>query len=235
MCVKDTTALVPERRRAWSILQGRSPYSRETTSPRDKARYQRGEALLPSRRKGKREGGRRDDETKGERGREREGEYTMEASAVDLRVAVSGAESVETDGTGGTGSVEKRKDEDLERVEGATVEGQESHKRKREDLWKKQGEVQEMMKDSLNKSVDGESMKCMHGVYWDGRCGFCPECEKLGCRGDREKHDQMKFHLSAARIFQQPKKPSFCELLKRSFCSCCFSTKYKEVDGATIK
>ena len=47
----------------------------------------------------------------------------MEASAVDLRVAVSGAESVETDGTGGTGSVEKRKDEDLERVEGATVEG----------------------------------------------------------------------------------------------------------------
>ena len=122
------------------------------------------------------------------------------------------AGSGETDGSAGSGPAEGSKDEDLERGKGAAVEGQESHKRKHEDLLNRTKEIEENMKNSLSQPVYGGNEMCMHGVYMDGRCGICSECEKLGCWNDREKHDQIKFKSQAARAFQQRKKPSLCEV-----------------------
>jgi hypothetical protein len=131
-------------------------------------------------------------------------------SSADLRV--DGAESGETDGSAGSGPAEGSKDEDLERGKGTAVEGQESHTRKHEDLLKRIKEVEERMKDSLSQPEYGGNEMCMHGVYMDGRCGICSECEKLGCWNDREKHDQIKDKSQATRAFQQRKKPSLCEV-----------------------
>ena len=87
-------------------------------------------------------------------------------------------------------------------------------------LGKRIENVGKKMEEMLDKNMEGENSMCMHGKYWDGRIGFCSECQKLGCWNDREKHDQIQRNQSAG-VFHRPKKPSICKLSQSTLCCCC--------------
>ena len=93
--------------------------------------------------------------------------------------------------------------------------GEGSEGQRAEVLAGKLRQIEEEIKIAIDHDTYGDNEMCMHGLYFDGRCGFCHRCNEMGCIGDREKHDQIKRGLQF-----QPKKRSLCERLRRLWCSC---------------